>query len=72
MNWKPEVKVDGKWHQNGLVFATMQEALDNARDLRSRWILVTDHGARESEDPVNYEWLGSELRPVSNKAGGEE
>jgi len=61
MAWKPEVQVQGegdKWLRNGLVFATKEEAEANARDLMSRWILVTDCRAAEVDEPVNYQWDG--------------
>lgn len=56
-NWKPAVKVSGegsKWCHNALVFATEQEALRSATELMSRWMLVTEAGATETDDPVNY------------------
>lgn len=63
MSWKPEVMVSGetKWCSNGLRFATKEEAEANARDLMSRWMLVTDTRAAESEDPVNYRWENNRL-----------
>ena len=58
MSWKPEVKVLGEnsWSRNGLVFATKQEAEDNARNLAWGWMKVTDHRAAEVDEPVNYKW----------------
>ena len=64
MSWKPEVQVageDDKWLGNALRFATQQEAEDNARNLMSRWMLVTATRATESEDPVNYKWADNKL-----------
>jgi hypothetical protein len=64
MSWKPEVIVleePGRWLSNGLRFATEQEALDNARNLMGRWILVTKYRATECSDPVNSRWVGGEL-----------
>jgi len=60
--WKPQVFVDGKWSSNGLVFATVDEARDAARDLMGRWTLVRDWRAIESNDPVNYRWEGRAVR----------
>lgn len=59
MSWKPEVIADssGKWARNGLAFATKEEAEASARDLASRWMLVTDWRAVESDQPVNYKWI---------------
>ena len=56
MSWKPVVQVGGesKWSENGLRFATHAEALQSAKDLMNRWMLVTACDAHESDDPVNY------------------
>ena len=56
MSFKPEVSTDGgkSFHQNALAFATREEAETSARDLMSRWMLVTDWRAVESDQPVNY------------------
>jgi hypothetical protein len=66
MSWKPQVQVRGEpgWHSNALRFATRKEAEDNAHDLWSRWTLVTNSRAIESEDPVNYVWLDGRLRAL--------
>lgn len=61
MSWKPEVKVDGKWSQNALVFETEAEAEANARDLLNRWFFATDSRAVESELPPNYRWIDDQL-----------
>jgi len=54
MGWKPEVKVEGQWNANALVFATRKEAELSARSLMMRWFLVTDTRAVETGDDVNY------------------
>jgi hypothetical protein len=57
MSWKPQVQVAGegeKWLDNALRFATKEEAETSARDLARRWIMVTNHRAGESFDPINY------------------
>lgn len=64
-NWKPEVEVNGQWSQNSLVFATKEEATRSAGDLMSRWMLVTDYRAVESDLPVNYKIVGDELVAVN-------
>ena len=67
MAWKPEVQVQGegdKWHRNGLVFATREEAEANAADLFSRWTLTTAHRAVEVDEPVNYRWVNGGLQRV--------
>lgn len=66
MSWKPVVRVSGednKWLRNGLVFATREEALDNARDLMSRWMLVTDCSIEEVDESPNYRWTDQGLVP---------
>jgi hypothetical protein len=56
------VNVSGReWAGNALVFATREEAEDNARELMSRWMLVTDTRADETDDPVNYQWADRKL-----------
>ena len=64
-SWKPAVKVAGeaqdKWSYNGLRFATKAEALDNAKDLMGRWMMVTDYDAHPSDDEPNYKWVESRL-----------
>lgn len=68
MNWKPEVKVDCKFSQNALVFATKEEAETYARDLMGRWLKVTDYRAVESADAVNYKWVDNKLVAVAHAA----
>lgn len=63
-NWKPQVLVQGEWAGNALVFATRDEALENARELMGRWMLVTDYRAGESTDAVNYKWANGQLEEV--------
>lgn len=55
-NWKPAVKVGGAddWSYNALVFATQKEAQYSADELSMRWMMVTETGATETDDPVNY------------------
>ena len=68
MSWKPEVIADssGEWCSNALRFATEAEALDNAKDLKRRWMLVIDCRATQSDDPVNYRWVDGKLEEVSH------
>lgn len=61
MNWRPMVKVGNEWAGNALVFATREEAEDNARELMGRWMLVTDTRADETDAPVNYRWVDRKL-----------
>lgn len=67
MSWKPEVKVDGQFCQNSLVFATREEAELSAKDLFNRWMLTTDHRAVESDEPVNYAIVDGVLTPVASE-----
>lgn len=57
-SYAPQVIADstGKFLGNGLRFATREEAEKSAKDLESRWLLVTDTRVAESDDPVNYRW----------------
>lgn len=65
MNWRPMVLVGGQWAGNALVFATREEAEDNARDLMARWLLVEDTRAEEIDAPVNYRWIDRRLVRVT-------
>lgn len=68
-SWKPEVLVNNteKWCGNALRFATETEALENARDLSCRWLVVRDFRASESDDPVNYAWVDGRLDSVPRR-----
>ena len=66
-SWKPEVQVvgeAGKWHANGLRFATEKEAFDSAYSLSMRWMAVTDFRAAPSDDPVNYRLIDGKLEHI--------
>lgn len=57
VSFKPAVEVinePGKYHHNNLAFATREEAERSAKDLMSRWMLVTSWRVDESDQPVNY------------------
>ena len=60
MSWKSEVIADssGKWAGNGMRFSTKEEAEASVQNLKARWMLVTDTRVVESNDPVNYMWIG--------------
>lgn len=65
MPWRPEVFVERKWSHNALVFATEQEARENARDLFLRWTLCEDSRAVEVTDAeVNYRYVNGKLEAV--------
>jgi len=60
--YKPEVFVEGKWCRNALVFATREEAEQNASDLMWRWMNVQDSRAVEVDEPrVTHTYHGREL-----------
>jgi hypothetical protein len=65
-SFKSEVIADnsGKWAGNALRFATESEALTYVKDLKRRWILVTDVRVVESSDPVNYRIVDNCLEPI--------
>ena len=56
MGFKPIIKTinDSKFYSNGLCFATREEAEFSAKDIYSRWMLATEWGVEESDEPVNY------------------
>lgn len=56
VSYRPMVCADrsGSFAGNALRFATPTEAESSARDLMSRWMLVTDIRVDPSQDPVNY------------------
>ncbi len=60
-SWKPQVKVNGIWSSNALVFDTEEEAKQSALDLFGRWLLTTDHRAIVSDEPVNYSYRNGQL-----------
>jgi hypothetical protein len=64
MSYKPEVKVNGTFHSNALVFATREEAEQSARELMGRWLLVTDYRAVDSDEPVNWALVDGVLSAV--------
>lgn len=65
MPYKPEVEVGGKWNQNGLVFATEEEALTSAWDLMDRWMSVTDYRVVPSDAKVNYKIVDGVMSRVT-------
>ena len=67
MSFKPEVFVDNRWNQNGLVFETESEALANARNLMARWYLVENCRAVASDHAVNYRFIDGQLIAIDTK-----
>jgi hypothetical protein len=73
MTYKPEVLVSGKWSRNALVFATEQEAKDNAHDLMMRWFAVDDSRAVEVDEPATHSYADRVLVAlpyIATGAGG--
>jgi hypothetical protein len=67
MSFKPEVYITSEgWIQNGLAFATREEAEQNARDLLMRWFVPNDSRVVESDDKPNYSYINHELVPLSD------
>ena len=66
MSFKPSVSTDGgvTFNENNLAFATREEAEASAKDLTSRWMLVTDWRVIESDQPVNYMLVDGVLESV--------
>ena len=66
MSFKPSVSTDGgaTFNENALAFATHEEAEISAKDLMSRWMLVTDWRVVESDEPVNYTLVDGVLESV--------
>ena len=70
MSFKPEVIAHppGKWRGNALCFATREEAEANVRDLMMRWFAVRETRVVESDDPVNYRYVGGRLESLTSEA----
>lgn len=66
MSYAPQVIADrsGKFCGNMLRFATEAEAQANVKDLKRRWMLVTETRVVESEDPVNAAWVDGRVVDV--------
>ena len=67
MSFKPEVKVQGNWYRNSLVFETMEEAEANAHDLHMRWMSTEDSRAVESDEPATHLWQHGQLYSITHK-----
>lgn len=70
MSWKPEVKVDGQWSRNSLVFATESEAAQSAAELFGRWMMTTDHRAVEVDEPVTYALIDGRMVDIKDVIHG--
>lgn len=64
MAWKPEMKIvnENKWSRNALVFATKEEAEQNAYDLFMRWSACEEYRAVEVDEPIKHVYIKGELR----------
>lgn len=65
-SFKPAVKVhpSDTWSYNALRFKTKEEAMQSARDLMGRWLMVTDYDAHESEDAPNYQIIDNVMTEI--------
>lgn len=68
MSWRAEFQTynDQGWYTNSVRLATKEEAELSARDIASRWLLVTAWRVVECDDPVNWEVVDNKLRLVRN------
>ena len=64
MSWRPQVEVEGKWEQNGLVFATEAEAAQYAADLYRRWTITSGYRAVEVDEPVTHQLVDNRLSRI--------
>ena len=66
MSWKPAIDTGGtgRFYDNGLRFATYQEAFDYARSLANRWSQVKAFSAIESKDPASSAWINGQLECI--------
>ena len=69
MSFKAEVIADasGNWSGNALCFATPEQASAYATDLMMRWLAVRDTRVVESNDLVNYRYVGGKLIEVKTE-----
>ena len=60
MNWKPAFffKNQDTPSTNAEVYATKEEALASAEARFMVWTMPTDFTAVETDEPVNYKWIG--------------
>ena len=52
------------WYTNACVYATESEAVDAGYELAGRWLLVTAHEARPTDETVNYEFRDGRPRSL--------
>jgi hypothetical protein len=69
MSWRPEVRVGNHWEKNSVVFATKEEAAENARNLFNNWTTADDYRAVETDEPVNYQMVDGRARLVPYPEG---
>jgi hypothetical protein len=66
MSYKAGIKVSGEngLSYNALRFTTPEEATAYAKNLRSRWMLMTGFEIETSEDAVNYKFVDGQLSSI--------
>jgi hypothetical protein len=52
-----------------VVFATKEEAAENARNLFNSWTTADDYRAVETDEPVNYQMVNGRARLVPYPEG---
>lgn len=81
VGFAPEIKVQGEWSRNGLVFATEKEAADWGVDRMQRWMMAEDSRAVPVAKAPSHTWIGGELgeigadkteEPVPGEAASQE
>jgi len=67
MSYKAAIKVGlgNERSYNSLRFATPEEATAYAKNLFSRWMLMTGFEVEPSEDAVNYVWENNVLTAIA-------
>jgi len=66
MSWCPQVLADstGVWSGNAIRLETREEAMEYVKDLKRRWVLVTETRVVECQDEVSHRWKDGRLTPV--------
>ncbi|MFZ2809449.1 MAG: PLxRFG domain-containing protein [Desulfosalsimonadaceae bacterium] len=68
IGFAPEIKVQGEWSRNGLVFATEQEAADWGVDRMQRWMMAEDSRAVPVAQAPGWTWKDGELKEIKASA----
>ena len=55
-----------EWSTNACVYATEKEAFDAGTELAERWLSVTTHEVRPTDEPVNYAFVNGRSQSIKN------